>query len=45
MKRASDVAEGQKKCSSVSDFPACCVVRVAGALWCVVVYGYFLDIN
>jgi hypothetical protein len=30
--------ESQKKCSSVSDFPACCVVRVAGALWCVVTF-------
>jgi len=32
----------QRKCSSVSDFPAGCVVRIAGALWCVVVSQVFI---
>ena len=32
----------QKKWSSVNDFPAGCVVRIAGALWCVVVSQVFI---
>ena len=32
----------QKNWSSVNDFPAGCVVRIAGALWCVVVSQVFI---
>ena len=32
----------QKKRSSVNDFPAGCVVRIAGALWCIVVSQVFI---
>ena len=40
--KAAAAATRQKKRSSVNDFPAGCVVRIAGAFWCVVVSQVFI---